>query len=116
MDTIVQTTSHPGLRAWFELLRTERRGLMPKYWVDRRQDIVQCLYPGCGSLTIRTLSSRNWSLRQRRGPGYLFASRHQGVCPWHRRVGSASQNSFTTQPLERAYIYWAQFEHKLTHK
>ena len=110
------STEHEGLRAWFELLRTSRVGPMPKYWVDPRQYIVQCLHPGCDSLTIRTLAARNWRLRQRNVPGYLFASRHQGICPWHQQVGPASQNSFTTQPLERAYLYWALFEHNLNHK
>lgn len=112
----VQTPSHQGLKAWFELLRTSRVGPMPKYWVDKHQDTVQCSHPQCGPLTIELLIGRSWGLRQRDGTIYLFAFRHHGSCPWQQRVGSASQNSLTTQPLERAYLYWARFEHKLNHK
>lgn len=106
---------HEGLRAWFELLRTSRVGPMPKYWVDKHQDTTQCSHPECGPLTIR-LQPTHWEPRQRDGTIYLFAFRHHGLCPWQQRVGSAARNSFTTQPLERAYLYWALFEHNLNHK
>lgn len=116
MSSNVQTTSHPGLNAWFELLRTERCGRMPKYWVAREHRTVQCSYPACEALSIELLVGRSWGLRQRDGSSYLFAFRHHGLCPWQQRVGSASQYSFTTQPLERAYLYWAKLERKLNHK
>lgn len=109
-------TEHEGLRAWFELLRTERRGLLPKYWVDQEYRTIQCSHPECRPLTVGLLIPMDWGMRQKDGMGYLFAFRHHGSCPWQQRVGSASQNSFTTQPLERAHLYWALFEHKLNHK
>lgn len=109
------STQHEGLRAWFELLRTERYGQRPKYQVDWQGHIC-CSYPGCKLLAVTGLTYKHVRLRQKRGPGYLFASRHRGPCPWYQRGGNPSQNSFTTQPLERAYLYWALFEHNLTHK
>jgi hypothetical protein len=112
MDTIIQTTSHPGLRAWFELLRTSRDGLMPKYWVGQGQRTIHCSYPECVSLTIRRLASRNWGLRRIETTGHLYAFRHDESCSWCKYVDIDSQTSFTSQPLERAYVYWAQFEHK----
>lgn len=116
MDINVQTTSHEGLRAWFELLRTSREGLMPKYWVDRECQTTHCSNPECRSLTIGRLASRNWELRQAEGTGHLYAFRHRRACSWHERADIDPQTSFTSQPLERAYVYWAQLEHKLNHK
>ena len=116
MGANVQTTSHEGLRTWFELLRTSREGLMPKYWVARKYQTTHCSNPECESLTIGELASRNWGLRQAEGTGRLYAFRHNGLCPWMQHVDDVSQNSFTTKPLERAYVYWAQLEHKLNHK
>lgn len=116
MGSNVQTPSHEGLRAWFELLRTERRGQMPKYWVDRKYDSIHCSHPECKRLTIGALAPEDWDLRQRDGSSYLFAFRHRESCPWQQRVDMGAQNSFTTQPLERAYLYWARFEHKFNHK
>lgn len=110
------STKHEGLRAWFEVLRTSREGLMPKYWVDPEYDSIHCSHPECRPLTIGVLPPRDWERRQRDGMGYLFAFRHQAVCLWRQQVGVDPQFSFTTQPLERAYLYWAQFEHKLNHK
>ena len=110
------STQHEGLTAWFELLRTERCGRMPKYWVDREYDSIHCSHSKCRSLTIGGLGSENWELRQRNGPSYLFAFRHHDSCPWQQRVDMGAQNSLTTQPLERAYLYWARFKHKLNHK
>lgn len=115
MGNDVQTPSHQGLRAWFELLRTSRDGLMPKYRVDRVHGVIHCSYPRCESLTIGEPRTRGWVDRQQDGTNYLFAYRHSDPCPWQQRVGIASQNSFTTQPLERAYVYWAQLKHKLNH-
>ena len=116
MGSNVQTTSHEGLRAWFEVLRTSRDGLMPKYKVDQVHGSIHCSSPECGSLTIGELRTTDWVARQQYGTNYLFAFRHKESCAWRQRVGGASQNSFTTKPLERAYVYWAQLEHKLNHK
>ena len=116
MDNNAQTTSHEGLRAWFEVLRTSRQERMPKYKVYQEYESIHCSSPGCGSLTIGALRPMGWVDRQRNGTNYLFAFRHQESCAWRQRVGRASQNSFTTKPLERAYVYWAQLEHKLNHK
>ena len=116
MDSNVQTTSHEGLRAWFELLRTERYGLMPKYWVDQEYQTIHCSHPDCEPLTIGKLASKNWGLRQAEGTGHLYSYRHRRLCSWREHVGISSQTSFTTKPLERAYVYWAQFEHKFNHK
>lgn len=115
MGSNVQTTSHEGLRAWFELLRTERYGLMPKYWVDREYQTTHCSNPECRPLTIGRLASRNWGLRQAEGTGHLYASRHLRTCSWCEHIDIGPQTSFTSQPLERAYVYWAQLEHKLNH-
>ena len=116
MDINVQTSSHLGLRAWFELLRTSREGLMPKYLVKQKYDCIRCSYPNCRALSIQALEATRWERRQCDGGGYLCAFRHSKLCPWRNRVGVNSQNSFTTEPLERAYVYWAQLEHKLNHK
>lgn len=116
MGRNVQTTSHQGLNAWFELLRTERHGPMPKYWVDQEGQTTHCSNPKCRSLTIGKLASRNWELRREEGTGRLHAYRHYWLCSWYEHVEIASQTSFTSQPLERAYVYWAQLEHKLNHK
>ena len=116
MDNELQTPSHPGLRAWFELLRTSREGRMPKYKVNQGCESIHCSSPECGSLTIGALRTANWVHRKQNGTNYVFAFRHKESCAWRQRVGGASQNSFTTQPLESAYIYWALFEHKLNHK
>ena len=110
------STKHEGLRAWFELLRTSRDGQMPKYWVDRAYKSTHCSSPECRALTVEVLVPMDWEQRRRDGLGYLFAFRHHESCPWERRVGTGPQFSFTTQPLERAYLYWAQFEHNLNHK
>ena len=116
MGSNVQTTSHEGLRAWFEVLRTSREGLMPKYWVDREDQTTHCSHPKCRQLAIAALRPMNWVDRQRNGANYLFAFRHGDLCPWMQHVDDGSQNSFTTKPLERAYVFWAQLEHKLNHK
>ena len=110
------STKHEGLRAWFELLRTERHGQMPKYWVDRKYQTTHCSNPECASLTIGKLASRNWELRQEEGTGHLYSYRHCRACSWYERVDIDYQTSFTSQPLERAYVYWAQLEHKLNRK
>lgn len=116
MDINVQTTSHLGLRAWYEVLRTERYGQLPKYWVDPVHGPIHCSYPDCMPLAVSALAARRWELRQRRGSNHLFASRHNKLCPWQQQVGSTQRHSFTTKPLERAYVYWAQLEYKLNHK
>ncbi len=116
MDNKLQTPSHPGLRAWFKLLRTSRVGPMPKYWVDRECQTTHCSNPACKSLTIGRQASRNWELRREEGTGHLYAYRHRRPCSWHKRAGIYAQTSFTSKPLERAYVYWAQFEHKFNHK
>ena len=107
---------HGGLRAWFEVLRTSRNGLMPKYWVAQDSESVSCSHRKCTSLTTAVLMPMNWERRWKDGRGYLFAHRHHKLCPWQQRLGDNAQSSFTTQPLERAYIYWALFEHKFNHK
>ena len=116
MGRDAQTPSHQGLKAWFELLRTARDGLMPKYQVYEASGTVHCSYRNCTSLTTAVLMPMNWEQRWRDGRGYLFAYRHHKHCPWQQHLGDNAQSSFTTQPLERAYIYWALFEHKLNHK
>lgn len=115
MDNELQTPSHPGLRAWFELLRTEREGLMPKYWVREPYESIYCSYTACQRLDIGMLRTTNWVDRQQGGTNHLFAYRHSNSCPWMQHVNDMSRNSFTTKPLERAYVYWAQLEHKLNH-
>lgn len=110
------STKHEGLRAWFELLRTSRNGLMPKYQVDREHDSIHCSHQKCVSLTTAVLMPMNWERRWKDGSGYLFACRHHKHCPWQQHLGDNAQSSFTTQPLERAYLYWAQIEHKLNLK
>ena len=107
---------HAGLRAWFEVLRAERDGLMPKYWVRDPYGSVHCSNQKCTCLTIAVLRTMSWAQRRVDGPGYLYSFRHHGSCPWHECVSADSQNTFTSQPLERAYVYWAQLEHKLNHK
>ena len=116
MGSNVQTTSHEGLRAWFELLRTSREGLMPKYWVDREYQTTHCSNPECEALTIGKLASRNWELRRAEGTGQLYAFRHHRLCSWREHTDIDPQTNFTSQPLERAYVYWAQFEHKFNRK
>ena len=117
MDNELQTPSHPGLRAWFELLRPSRDGRMPKYKVDDQEYVfIHCSSPECCRLAVGALRTTDWVDRQQSGTNYLFAFRHKESCAWRQRVGGASQSSFTTQPLESAYIYWALFEHKLNHK
>lgn len=116
MGRDAQTPSHEGLRAWFELLRTEREGLMPKYQVHKVRGSIHCSYPKCQRLTIGVLRTMGWVERQQDGTNYLLAFRHSNSCPWIQHVDDMSQNSFTTKPLERAYVYWAQLEHKLNHK
>ena len=115
MDNNAQTTSHEGLRAWFELLRTSREGLMPKYQVDQVHESIHCSYTGCRRLDIGMLKPTSWVDRQQSGTNYLFAFRHSDLCPWMQHVDDTPRNSFTTKPLERAYVYWAQFEHKFNH-
>lgn len=110
------STKHEGLRAWFKVLRTSRDGLMPKYWVRDPYDSVHCSHPDCLCLTVSTLGPKGWAVRQCDGSIYLHCFRHRKDCPWVRKVGTASRNGFTVQPLERAYVYWAQLEHKLNHK
>ena len=116
MGSNVQTASHEGLRAWFEVLRTEREGLMPKYKVNQVHVSIHCSSPECGSLTIGELRTTDWVGRQQYGTNYLFGFRHRESCAWMQHVDDMSRNSFTTKPLERAYVYWAQLEHKLNHK
>lgn len=111
----VQTPSHQGLNAWFEVLRTEREGLMPKYWVYQVRGSIHCSHPECKPLTIGALRPMGWVERQRIGTNYLYTCRHSDACPWQKQVHKGSQNSFTSQPLERAYVYWAQLEHKFNH-
>ena len=89
---------------------------MPKYKVCQMDVSIHCSYPGCRRLTVGALRTTDWVGRQQYGTNYLFAFRHQESCAWRQRVGRASKNSFTTKPLERAYVYWAQLEHKLNHK
>lgn len=110
------SAKHEGLRAWFEVLRTSREGLMPKYQVHQESTYIHCSNPECKGLTAGEPTTASWVLRQRGGPGYLYAFRHQESCPWRQRVGISLRYSFTTKPLERAYVYWAQLEHKLNHK
>ena len=110
------STKHEGLRAWFELLRTSREGLMPKYWVRDPYNSVHCSNQKCKCLTIAVLGTRSWAQRRVDGSIYLHSFRHHGSCPWRECVDIDSQNGFTVQPLERAYVYWAQLEHKLNHK
>lgn len=115
MGSNVQTPSHEGLRAWFELLRTSRNGPMPKYQVHGS---IHCSYPECKNLTAGVLRTTSWVERQRDGTNYLCAFRHSDLCPWQKQVYRDyrdSRNSFTSQPLERAYVYWARFEHKFNH-
>ena len=114
MDITVQTTSHLGLSAWFELLRTSRDGLMPKYWVRSPYGSLHC--SNCLDLCVRALSTMNWETRQQDGTNRLCAFRHHESCAWRQEVGTDSRSGFTAQPLERAYVYWAQLEHKLNHK
>ena len=114
MDINVQTTSHLGLRAWYEVLRTERDGQLPKYWVNPTHGYTQCL--DCLELCAKAPTTMDWEKRQKQGVSYLFASRHHRLCAWQQQVGSAQQHSFTTKTLERAYVYWAQLEYKLNHK
>ena len=109
-------TKHEGLRAWFEVLRTSRVGPMPKYWVYQARRSIHCSYPKCQHLTTGELRPWSWVDRQQGGTNYLFAFRHSNSCPWMQHVGDVPQNGFTVQPLERAYVYWAQLEHKLNHK
>lgn len=116
MGRDAQTTSHQGLRAWFEVLRAERNGHLPRYWVREPYDSVHCSHPDCTRLTASELSPTSWEERLRDGTLYLFAFRHGGRCPWMQHVDDMSQNGFTTKPLERAYVYWAQLKHKLNHK
>ena len=116
MGRDAQTTSHQGLRAWFEVLRTSREGRMPKYQRNQAYESIHCSYPECRRLTIGALRTTDWVGRQQYGTNYLCAFRHQESCAWRQHVSGDSQNSFTTKPLERAYIYWTQLEHKLNHK
>lgn len=106
---------HEGLRAWFEVLRTSRNGPMPKYWVHQVRGSIHCSYPTCRRLTTGALRTTSWEERQQGGTNYLFAFRHSDLCPWMQHVDDTSQNSFTNKPLERAYVYWAQLEHKFHH-
>ncbi len=115
MGSNVQTTSHEGLKAWFELLRTSREGLMPKYQVHQVYGHIHCSYTACQQLVIGMLKPTSWVDRQQDGTNYLFAFRHSDSCPWMQHVYDMPRNSFTTKPLERAYVYWAQLEHKLNH-
>ena len=116
MNNNVQTPSHEGLRAWFEVLRTSRDGRMPKYWVDQVHGSIHCSYPKCKNLTTRELRTTSWEERQQNGTNYLYAFRHSNSCPWMQHVDDMSRNGFTTKPLERAYVYWTQLKHKLNHK
>lgn len=116
MGRNAQTTSHEGLRAWFEVLRTSRDGRMPKYWVYQVRGSIHCSHPECQQLAVGILRTTSWVDRQQDGTNYLFAFRHSELCPWMQHINDVSQNSFTTKPLERAYVYWAQLEHKLNHK
>lgn len=110
------STEHEGLRAWSELLRTSREGLMPKYWVGQRGPSFHCTHPKCRARTIGPLVPESWEERRIDSMLCLFAYRHHESCPWSQHIDNMSQTSFTTQPLERAYLYWAQLEHKLNHK
>lgn len=114
MDINVQTTSHLGLRAWFEVLRTSRNGLMPKYRVRSPYGSMQC--SNCLDLCVRALSTMHWETRRQFGSSCLHSFRHHKSCAWRQEVGTDFQSGFTAQPLERAYVYWAQLEYKLNHK